>query len=77
MYLSPMKPKSCAGHNSHTVSKFDNIGQGHISGQVVVLRARKTTLALCFFLVISLNEFPSQILVHSIFSGLKCFDKNW
>ena len=46
MYLSPLKPKSCAGHNSHTV--FDNIWKGHVSGQVRVLHARRTTLALYF-----------------------------
>ena len=43
MYWSPLKSKSCAGHNPYSV--WDNI-----SGQVEVLHAGRTTLALCTYL---------------------------
>ena len=58
MHLSPLKPKSCADHNSHTVW-YNLIIFGRDIYQVRVSHAR-ITIALFFFLLSPLNEFLSQ-----------------
>ena len=48
MYLTSLKLKSCTSLYSYCLRLFDIIWQGHISGPVGVLHARRTTLALFF-----------------------------
>ena len=69
MYLSPLELKNHVQAITHILSEIiDNILMGHISGQVGVSHARKTTHALFFFFYTPLNKCLSQIFVHPMTS---------
>ena len=74
MYLSPLRPNLVQAITPILFEIFDNIWLGHISGHVGVLHARRTALALFFFLVISPEGIskPNSCACHN--HGLKCFD---
>ena len=60
MYLSSPKPKSYAGQNSHNV--WDNLIIYQVKEES---HMQEGQLLLCYFFWLSLNEFLSQILMHS------------